>query len=229
MLDIAGTADAILMGPWLGALEPLAPELSQALGVAVGEVLDVVGITAGLRFEAARAGLLEAIGVAVEPHRVERVALSGDELRLTLDNGDEVITDGVVLALGGVVAGGVVYDPPERHAGQDLPERGAAPWRLSLECPAELQAHGRVLDVVGSIHGPPLDEVAWPIDADPGFLEAVGVRCEGLSLLNDGAVEARLLAAGDVMADRPRTVLQAVFSGIRAGASVAGEPGALSA
>ncbi len=229
MLDVAGGADGILMGPWLGTLEPLAAELSQALGVAVGEVLDGVGITAGLRFEAARAGLLEAIGVAVEPHRAEAIALTGDELRVRLDNGDDVITDGVVLALGGVVAGGVVYDPPERHAGQDLPERGGAPWRLSLACPAELQAHGRVLDVVGSIHGPPLDEVAWPIDADPGFLEAVGVRCEGVSLTSDGAVQPRLLAAGDVMADRPRTVLQAVFSGIRAGAAVAGEPGALSA
>lgn len=229
MLDVAGGADAILTGPWLGTLEPLAPELSRTLGVAVGELVDGVGTTAGLRFEAARAGLLEAVGVAIEPYRVDSIAVQGDELRLTLENGDGATTDGVVLALGGVVAGGVVYDPPEHHAGQDMPERGAAPWRLSLTCPAEMQALGRVLDVVGSIHGPALDEVAWPIDADPGFLEAVGVRCEGLALVSDGAVLPRLLAAGDVMADRPRTVLQAAFSGIRAGASVAGEPGALSA
>jgi glycerol-3-phosphate dehydrogenase subunit B len=81
-------------------------------------------------------------------------------------------------------------------------------------------AQNRSIDIVGSMHGPPLDEIAWPIDADPGYLEAVGIACEG--------VEAGpgLYAAGDAIADRPRTLLQAVYSGALAGAAAAaGAPG----
>jgi len=224
MLARSAGAKAILLGPWLGALRALGPRLSEAVGVPVGEVLGDVGGAAGLRFEAARASLLQTVGVRTIPYRVVGLTC-GDEIHLTLENGEEVVTDRVVLAVGGVAAGGVVYDAPEQHAGTDIPERGGPPWRLSVDLAAPMQAHGRVLDVVGSIHGPPLDQVAWPVDADPGFLEAVGVRCDGLAVL--GANGGRIVAAGDVVADKPRTVLQAVFSGVRAGAAAAGEPGTL--
>jgi glycerol-3-phosphate dehydrogenase subunit B len=231
MLARAGGADAVLVGPWLGALLPLASWLSRETGVRIGEALGDVGGAAGLRYEAARASLLETIGVRIHPYNVERIASAKDErdgaLVLHIEDGDSVSTDSVVLALGGVAAGGVIYDPPEQHAGQDAPPAGGRPWRLSLDMEATLQAQGVVLDTVGSMHGPSLDQVAWPTDADPGFLESVGVRCEGLEVA--GAVSARIFAAGDVVADKPRTVLQAVFSGIRAGAAAAGEPGALSA
>ena len=229
MIGRAGSADAVMVGPWLGAMAPRAADISQSLRIPAGEVLGDVGGAPGLRFEAARASLLDTVGVAVEPYRVDRIE-PGDEIKLLLENGDVVISDSVVLALGGVAAGGVIYEAPEQSAGVDMPERGGAPWRLSLDIgtrangqigPHQMQAHGRVLDVVGSIHGPPLDEVAWPVDADPGFLEAVGVRCDGLR------ISSGLLAAGDVIADKPRTVLQAAYSGIRAGAVAAGEPGSI--
>jgi glycerol-3-phosphate dehydrogenase subunit B len=84
-----------------------------------------------------------------------------------------------------------------------------------------IQAQGQHLDLVGSLHGPALDATAWPRDADPGFLEAVGARCDGLAL------GPRIFAAGDVVADKPRTILQAAFHGIHAGAAAAGEPGAI--
>ncbi len=74
-------------------------------------------------------------------------------------------------------------------------------------------------------------EVAWPSDADPGLLESVGLRADGPAVVlhEDADIHGRLLAAGDVVADRPRTVLQAAFDGIRAGAEAAGEPGVLTA
>jgi pyruvate/2-oxoglutarate dehydrogenase complex dihydrolipoamide dehydrogenase (E3) component len=50
----------------------------------------------------------------------------------------------------------------------------------------------------------------------------VGVHCDGVQAGD------RIFAAGDVVADKPRTLLQAVFSGVRAGAAAAGEPGAVS-
>lgn len=233
LLDRAGPVDALLLGPWLGALEPIAPALEAELGVLVGEVLGGVGSAAGLRFEAARAALLATVGVSIEPRHAVRIDDGdvGDELVVTLDDDEEVVADAVVIAAGGLAAGGVVYDPPERRAGMDMPESGAAPWRLSVAAPLQMQGHGRRLDVVGSVHGPALDQVGWPTDADPGLLESVGLRTEGTAavLLEDASFEGRILAAGDVVADRPRTMLQAAFDGIRAGAVAAGEPGALSA
>ncbi|HHH27619.1 MAG TPA: hypothetical protein ENK57_04610 [Polyangiaceae bacterium] len=233
LLDRAGPVDALLLGPWLGALEPIAPVLEAELGVLVGEVLGGVGGAAGLRFEAARAALLATTGVSIEPHNVTRIRAGdvGDELVVSLDDDEEVVADAVVVACGGLAAGGVIYEPPEHRAGMDMPEAGAAPWRLSIDAPLQMQGHGRRLDVVGSVHGPALDHVGWPTDADPGLLESVGIRTAGTAavLLESAGFEARLLAAGDVVADRPRTMLQAAFDGIRAGADAAGEPGALSA
>jgi glycerol-3-phosphate dehydrogenase subunit B len=215
MLGRAGRADAVLMGPWLGLARPAAPELSRALGLPVGEILGAVGGPAGLRFEAARDRMLASMGVTREARRARSLRARGSELVVGVDGGEEV------LAIGGVAAGGVVYDPPEHSAGQDLPPRGSRPFRLSLTAAVELAWQGRQLDVVSSIHGPALDEVAWPLDADPSCLEAVGVACHG------SQAAPGIFAAGDVMADKPRTVLQAVWSGIRAGAAAAGEPGAM--
>jgi glycerol-3-phosphate dehydrogenase subunit B len=229
VLDRAGRSDAVLVGPWLGALEPRQGVISDALGVPVGEVLGGVGGAAGLRFEAAREALLATVGVNVEPRRVLGLS-GGDEIRVEVEGDDPITADTVVLACGGVSAGGIVYDPPEQHAGRDLPASGRQPWRLSLQAPVQFQALGHRLDVVGSVHGPALDDTAWPTDADPGLLEAVGLRCDGSrALLTEDDLDGRIFAAGDVVADRPRTLLQSVYDGIRAGAAAAGEPGVLSA
>ncbi len=217
----SGPFHAMLLGPWLGADASLAQKLTQKLGFAVGEILIAVGGAAGLRFEAARTRLLEEIGIARERRKVTRIDHGSSEVKVFLDTGEELVTDAVVLAVGGVVSGGIVYDPPEQRAGQDLPEAGGVAFRLGLDVEAELSGGGRTLDVVSSVHGPSLDETAWPVDADPSLLESVGVACEGL-MVAEG-----VFAAGDVVADKPRTVLQAVFSGIRAGAAAAGEPGTI--
>lgn len=211
----------VLTGPWLGVDASVAADLEDAIGVPVGETVVAIGGASGLRFESARARLLERLGLKLERARVERIDTTATEVTVGLDGGEQVETDAVVLAIGGVASGGIVYEPPEQHAGDDMPAAGGRPFRLSVEVPVALAAAEQPVDVVSSIHGPPLDEVAWPVDADPSLLESIGVACEGLL-----AAEA-VFAAGDVMADKPRTLLQAVFSGIRAGAAAAGEPGTI--
>jgi putative NAD(P)-binding protein len=219
----AGRADAILVGPWLGVREPLGPRVSAAVGLPVGEVVAAVGGPAGLRFEAARARLLEGLGISIEAMRATSLAVEEGDVRITTEDGIEITADAAVLAVGGLAGGGLVYDPPEHDAGQDFPAAGRVPFRLSLEAAVELAARGRRIDVVGSIHGPPLDQVAWPVDADPSLLEAIGVRCDGV------IAAPAIWAAGDVVADRPRTLLEAVWSGVLAGVAAAGEPGAIAA
>ena len=119
----------------------------------------------------------------------------------------------MVLAIGGIAAGGVIYAPPERGAGTELPPGGKVPFELSLDAPVVLSTgDGGRMGIVASMHGPELDVAAWPAFGRPGALEAVGVRCEGVRA-GDG-----IYAAGDVVAGQPRTVLEAVSSGIAAGA-----------
>ncbi|MCA9623369.1 MAG: hypothetical protein KC731_30320, partial [Myxococcales bacterium] len=230
MLARAGHVDAILLGPWLGCLDGQAEAIGEALGLPVGEILGEIGGAAGLRFEAARAALLDPLGIGIEPYQARRIGKAGEELYVELESGERVVSDRLVIAVGGVAAGGIVYDPPEQHATRGLPESGRVPWRLSIAGRLGFQARGRRLDVVGSIHGPALDGEAWPTDADPGLLECVGLATDGFAAIPGGELHgARIYAAGDVVADRPRTVLQAVFAGIHAGAAAGGEPGALSA
>src|SRR5690606_31717858 len=150
---------------------------------------------------------------AIEP---AASASDADEMAITLTTGERVSTDAVVLAIGGMVSGGVIYDPPEQRAGPQYADAGGEAFRLSVALPdVGIQAQGRHLDIVGSMHGPPLEATAWPRDDDPGFLEAVGVRAEGIAL------SPRIFADGDVVAAKPRTVLQAACHGSHTGAAAA--------
>lgn len=214
--DADRQVDAILMGPWLGAERPRAEELSAALGVNVGEVLSNVGNAAGMRFEAARDRLLASMGIERELERVRAVRRSADGLLLQIEGRRSPIeADRVVLAIGGLVGGGLRYTPPERAQGDEDPPPARVPFALSVDAPVHLRAQSRSLDIVSSTHGPSLDELGWPSDPDQGLLEAVGVACEG-PLAAPG-----IYVAGDTIADRPRTRLQAVYSGLRAGAAAA--------
>ncbi len=211
-----GRADALLLGPWLGATHARAEALTQQVGVPVGEAMGEVGGAAGLRFEAARSRLFERIAVSLEREQVHAAHLDDAKVELTCESGATLRARAVVLAIGGVASGGIVFDPPERHAGRDAPSGVRAPFRTSLAAPVTLAAAGRVFDVGSSLFGPALEREAWPTDADPGLLECVGVACRG------ARVGARLFAAGDVIADRPRTFLEAASSGIVAADAVLG-------
>jgi glycerol-3-phosphate dehydrogenase subunit B len=199
----------VLLGPFLGAVEARAAELSERAGVRVGEALVGVGSAAGLRFEAARDRLIERLGVRWLRARAVRASRADGKILLSLSAGDApLVADVLVLAVGGLTGGGVRYAPAEREAGADLPPRGATPFELSLQVEVDHPP-----GIVSSLHGPELDLVAWPYRGEMGALEAAGVRCDGVRVAEG------IHAAGDVIAGRPRTVLEAVASGIRAGAA----------
>ncbi|MCC6556514.1 MAG: hypothetical protein IT372_26445 [Polyangiaceae bacterium] len=218
-LERAGGAGAVLLGPWLGARAPRAEALAGRVGVPVGEALAGAGSPAGLRVEAARDALLAAAGARRIHGRAAAVeALGGGSaaprfaVTLAAREATRIEADAVVLALGGVAAGGVAYTPAERFAGADLPPGGRVPFELSLVAPVTLGDGRAALEVTSSLHGPELDATAWPRGARAGALEAVGVRCDGVRAAPG------IHAAGDIIAGRRRTALEAVASGLRAGA-----------
>jgi glycerol-3-phosphate dehydrogenase subunit B len=214
-------AGAVLLGPWLGSVAPRAQALSKAIGVPVGEVLAGAGSPAGLRFEAARDRLLGEIGARLVRDRVLSCDVDAGRAEVSLARGEApVIVDAVVLAIGGLVSGGVMYAPPEHEASADLPPGGRMPFALSLRADVVLAGQSvsslsslapRETGVTSSLHGPELDLTAWPSDGRQGVLEAAGVCCDGVRAAPG------VTAAGDVIAGRPRTVLEAVLSGLRAG------------
>jgi glycerol-3-phosphate dehydrogenase subunit B len=203
---------AVLVGSWLGAAAPRARAVAARAGIAVGEILIGVGGAAGLRFEAARQAFLSAAGVEVISDRATAVTPADSAVTIALERDDApLVADAVVLALGGIAGGGIVYCPPEHRAGNDLPPAGAVPFSLSLAAKIHFSVDDTPIDIVSSLHGPAIDCTAWPSPEHPGVIESVGVRCEGVR-----AAEG-IVAAGDIVAGRPRTLLAAVESGIQAG------------
>ncbi|TKD13171.1 hypothetical protein [Polyangium fumosum] len=209
-------ASAVLLGSWLGARAARAEELSERARVSVGEALVGVGSAAGLRFDAAQRKFFDRLGVQRIVDRAVSLVRDGDRLLLTrARDTTKIAADAAVIAMGGVAGGGIVYEPPEHGAGEDLPARGAIPFALSIDAPVALALARGPLDVVASMHGPELDQTAWPKDAAPSMLEAVGIHAPG------GRAALFVFAAGDVLAARPRTLLEAVASGLRAGHAAA--------
>jgi glycerol-3-phosphate dehydrogenase subunit B len=208
-------ANAVLVGPWLGAAGSRSEALSRLVGVPVGEALTGVGSPAGQRFEAARGRLLAAKGARLIADRVTVIDRDAGALAITLEHGASLLVDGVVLALGGLVGGGLSYEPPDHRAAADLPAGVRAPFVLSLRAPVTLVAHvgadPLTSEPTSSLHGPDIDVAAWPRGDRPGTLESAGIRCNGAR-----AAEG-ITAAGEVVAGRPRTILEAVAAGIRAG------------
>jgi glycerol-3-phosphate dehydrogenase subunit B len=206
---------AVLLGPWLGASAPRATALSEQTGVSIGEALAGAGSPAGLRFEAARDRLFASLDVSLINARVITITVGPDGVTATLEQPQsadlEHRADAVVLAIGGLASGGVIYTPPEHTAEHDLPLRGAVSFALSLRAPVTLATADGPLDVVSSLHGPDLDATAWPSADRAGVLETVGIQCRGVR------AGPSIVAAGDVIAAAPRTLLEALATGIRAG------------
>lgn len=196
-----GERDAWLFGPWLGCRPGTADALRQEVGLALGEVLSAPGGAAGARFEAARDALLEAAKIPARLARVLRVKRDGSGFVLELESGDPLSVEQVVLATGGMIASGVLLDPARpAHA-------GGACFHPSLEAPVSLEVGGEPVDAVSTLHG--VDFAAHGVE----LVERVGIATEG------GAARGApgIFVAGDAIADRPRTFLRALASGIRAG------------
>jgi glycerol-3-phosphate dehydrogenase subunit B len=179
--------DGWLLGPWLGTLRSCIGKLRERVSVPVGESTSPPGGAAGARFEGARDELLDKLDKTTRVHaHVSSVERNGDGWSILTD-GDRLSADRVVIAAGGVVAGGILLDA-----------RGTK-FHLSFEAPVTLELDGFAVDTASTPYG--LDFAARGLSS----LERIGVR-EGNGLY----------ACGDVLAGRPRTVLEAARSGIRA-------------
>lgn len=185
--DKRGEHDGWLLGPWLGTERTCIARLRERVSVPVGESTSPPGGAAGARFEQARDELLEKLDKTTRARaHVTSVERNGAGWNIVTDH-DRLSADRVIIAAGGVVAGGILLDA-----------RGAR-FHLSFEAPVTLELDGLAVESVSSPHG--LDFAARGLPS----LERIGVR--------DGN---GLYACGDVLAGRPRTMLEAVSSGIRA-------------
>jgi hypothetical protein len=117
---------------------------------------------------------------------------------------EELEAEAVVLATGGVAAGGIEL--------AWVPEHGVHGFRLPFDAPVLLSIDGEPGDSGGSLYGVSLETRGL------GLLERVGVHADRDGIAFRGGVSsAGLFVAGDALAERPRTVFEALRSGIRAG------------
>lgn len=190
-----------LLGPWLGTEAGAAERLRERLGVPVGETTSEPGGAAGARFEAARDRLLGELGVDVTRARVGKITRSADGLVVS-HGGTSLPADAVVLATGGIAVGGIRLDAAR-------PEHpGGACFHPSVDAELFLELAGESVERVSTLHG--VDFTAVGLAA----LENVGVATsDGVAALGHD----KLFVAGDAVADRPRTALEAARAGIVAG------------
>ncbi|HVJ18732.1 MAG TPA: hypothetical protein VM686_25095, partial [Polyangiaceae bacterium] len=205
------SADAWLLGPWLGSDISVAERLRERVGLPLGESSSAPGGAAGARFDRARDRLLAETAVKRLALRVVRIERSGTEWRIFGEHSD-LAADAVVLAVGGVAAGGVVLT-------QDL-DTGPRGFRLALELDARVTVDGDSAGEASSLFGPDFAASGF------GVLERVGVELssEGLVRSAGGVTLPSISAAGDCVAGRPRSLLEAVRSGCAAARAVLSAP-----
>lgn len=199
MRDADPNAAAWLTPPLLGVRSEAASQLAALLSRPVGETSSPPGGAAGARFELRRNELLQRLGVRMETGRVARVRAEANGLRVQLASGEGWLARSVVLALGGVASGGVVL---AAQYGQPLT------FELSLEAEVALRLDGELLDAGSSLWGPSFSRKGLQL------LERVGVHTDATGSASPASP---LFAAGDLVADRPRSVLDALSAGTRAG------------
>ncbi len=195
------SADAWLLGPWLGSDISVAERLRKKVGLPLGETSSPPAGPAGARFDRARDSLLASVAVKQERVRVERIERSGTEWQV-IGEYSRLGADAVVLASGGVAAGGIV-----------LAERG---FRLALALGVRLVLDGHAAGEPSSQYGPSFDALGL------GALERVGVELtsDGLVRSSEGGALPAFSAAGDCVAGRPRSLLEAVRAGCAAARAV---------
>jgi len=211
-----GRLDALVLPSSLGVETERARALSALVGLPCGEAAALPGGPSGLRFERARDRALSAAGVVRATGRATRVERHADQWHVALAEGPALEATAVVLAMGGLVGGGLAYSPGEAVEASVLPPASRAPFCLTVDVPAaKLGVRGRPLEIPGSLFGIPPESLAWPFAGD-ATMERVGVLVD-----DDGRAAPTLYAAGETVADLPRTWLRALESGARAGSAAA--------
>ena len=215
---VSDNIDAWLVGPWLGVAPETVSVLRRLVPLPLGETTSPPGGAAGARFESARARLLEAHHVTLRHGRVSALVARGGRWAVRLDDdegqsdeprdppneAEELEARGVVLATGGVAAGGILFTLDPRHGGRGFTLPFQAPVALALD--RDVQGGG------GSLYGPSLETVGL------GVLERVGIFADADGRpAGVGDDAAGLFVAGDAVAGRPRTMLEAALAGLRAG------------
>jgi glycerol-3-phosphate dehydrogenase subunit B len=210
---------AILLPAWLGIVRARARELTARVGLPCGEALTGAGGPSGLRFERARDRALGAARIEVLADRALRAARGPDgEWKVELESGDSIVADSVVLATGGFVGGGLEYSPAGSVLAAALPPAARPLARATLDAPVTLVARQHPVETPSSLSGSPPESHAWPYVED-SLLDHLGVSTEPTGHVA-GAPDG-LFAAGELVADRPRTWLDALEGGVRAGLSAA--------
>ena len=213
------TFGALVVPPCLGVVRARARALSELVGLPCGEAVGLPGGPPGLRFEHARDRALAALDVERAQGRATEVAMSAAGWRVSLrerDGSSRVLEAGaVVLAMGGFIGGGLEYCPAESIFASALPPFATLPFRLGAQAPVRLGAHGSPIDLPSTLFGFAPESIAWPLAQDP-LMDRVGVLVD-----ETGRAEPGLYAAGDLLADRPRTWLDGLATGAAAGAAAA--------
>ena len=210
-LPSTGTVKAIALPPWLGARRARAEDLSRLVGLTCGEVLGDPAGPAGERFEAGRDRALEAAGVEVVAAWVTRIERRDRAFLVQARDAAAVPGDTVVLATGGLLAGGVEYSPSEAILSTALPPNPRPIFTFPIDADVRLGLDGKPLGMPGSMFGVAPESLAWPFEAEPA-LERVGILID-----HDGRGAPGIFVAGDLVEGRPRTWLEALESGARAG------------
>jgi glycerol-3-phosphate dehydrogenase subunit B len=185
------------------------------VGIACGEALIGPGGPAGIRFENARDRALAKAGVAVVAARANELTHGDGKWTVTLEQGEPLLADRVVLATGGLVGGGIAYSPSASTLAGELPSRARPTFTLTVTAPIGIGVGGHPLSLPGSLFGESPESLAWPFTTTP-LLERAGVVASSTGHVEDG-----LYVAGDVAANQPRTWLAALVHGARAGDSAA--------
>jgi glycerol-3-phosphate dehydrogenase subunit B len=208
--ELGGGYDGWLVGPWLGTVPSTASRLRSSVKLPVGETTSFVGGPAGARFESARDALFLSHTIESRRGRVTAIEARGERWAVRFAGAEdenvveELEAQAVVLATGGVAAGGIEL--------AWVPEHGVHGFRLPFEAPVLLSLDGEPGDSGGSLYGVSLETRGL------GLLERVGVYADATGTAFRGGVSnAGLLVAGDALAARPRTVFEALRSGIQAG------------
>jgi glycine/D-amino acid oxidase-like deaminating enzyme len=200
-----GSGDAWLLGPWLGTHPGVGETLSSLVGKPCGETTSPPGGPAGARFDASRDVLLANIGALLRRERVQSLEQRGTRFLVAGNAGgltaNDAGFDAVILAIGGVVGGGVVL----AGTGSE-----AAAFRPCVRVGVELGFGGRPF---GTSSDGGVDFATLGLQT----LERVGILTEG-SLARGFR---SLFVAGDSVADAPRTALGSARSGFAAARAVA--------
>lgn len=199
---------------YVALLAPSGLGLRDASPLPLGEVLSPPGGPAGRRLGAALEGVLPRsegalASLRVGAEREERwaVASMGSPA-----DARGVQVDAVVLAVGGVVGGGIGYRRTDPAAVlSPIPTFHADVFPPAL---VGLHADAAAIEL-------PLGEPRWS-QTSGGPLERVGIlHADGAVRRDDGGTFASLFVAGDAAAGRPRTLIAAVRGALHAGTAAA--------